>query len=96
MKLVKSTLHNLIERFQFFFADNPDTDTNSKDTNPVLLTKVLTSLHVKIFNDYSCIIKPGQQPKDVYFIDSGLVNIIDNTGLFIIAELNNSSFFGEH
>ena len=64
-------------------------------TNKDFVCKLVTSLHVKNFEDYETIIEAGQNFDAVYFIDKSWVNIIDCTGLFVIAVLKKGSFFGE-
>ena len=67
-----------------------------EDTDPLLLRKIVTSLHVKIYDDYETVIKVSEQPDQIFFIDQGQVNVIDCTGLFVIAVLRKGSFFGEY
>ena len=55
----------------------------------------MTSLHVKSFEDYETIIPAGRNFDAVYFIDESQVNIIDSTGMFVLAVLDSGSFFGE-
>lgn len=83
----------LLKKFKEFFSNFMEDDTLSSQ---VLLRKIVTSLHVKIFDDCSTICKAGDVPQDVYLIESGQVNVIDSTGMFIIAVLKAGSFFGEY
>ena len=47
-RLVEVTLEPLFDKFSTFFENLMDNDTLA---SPVLLRKILTSLHVKIFDD---------------------------------------------
>ena len=67
-----------------------------EETDPLLLRKIVTNLHVKIFDDYETVIKISEQPDQIFFIDQGQVNVIDCTGLFVLAVLRKGSFFGEY
>ena len=55
----------------------------------------MSNLVVKIFRNFEPVLKPGVCPKHVYLIDRGEVNVIDRTGLFVLARLPVGSFFGE-
>ena len=67
-----------------------------EETDPLLLRKIVTNLHVKIFDDYETVIKISEQPDQIFFIDQGQVNVIDCTGLFVLTVLRKGSFFGEY
>ena len=65
------------------------------DAERNLIIDLMTNLHVKIYNSCEPIIRAGSKFDHVYLIDSGEVNVIDPTGLFVIAKLPSGSFFGE-
>ena len=56
----------------------------------------MSNLVVKIFRNFEPVLKPGVCPKHVYLIDRGEINVIDRTGMFVLARLPVGSFFGEY
>lgn len=96
-KLVYATLDDKIERFKDFFTvtDFHSLQKESSDEERQLITEIMSHLHVKIYGCFFTVIKAGVKVDQVYMIDKGEVNIIDRTGLFILATLPRGSFFGE-
>lgn len=56
----------------------------------------MSNLHVKIYSNFEKVLKHGEMCGHVYLVDKGEINVIDSTGLFVIATLPRGSFFGEY
>ena len=60
MKLVQAILPSMKKELRSFFHDM---NTIAEEaTDPHLLRKIATSLHVKIFDDFESVIRVGSQP----------------------------------
>ena len=96
MKLVNATLEPIVSRFDNFFSPFPVFEGNlSNRTNSVVIRKLVTSLHAKLFDSCTTVLSPGQVTQFVYLIDRGAVNVVDPTGLFCIVKLTEGSWFAD-
>ena len=95
--MVYTTHADQIDHFKYFFSTKElhslHQDTGDEASN--LIIDIMTHLHVKLFGSFETVIRAGLKVQHVYLIDSGEVNVIDSTGLFILAKLPPGSFFGE-
>ena len=73
----------------------PKSELGYLHVDMIVMQKIVTSLQSMILEDERKILEAGQVSNYVYLIHQGNVNIIDPTGLFCIANLTTSSYFGE-